>query len=660
MAEATKKYRSFKSVPEDYSEKDGKRALRVAFSSETPVLRMGDGIEHKRGEVYYEVLDHDPANANISLLQNGGAFIDEHTWERQIGSIDKAWIDPDKKGRADLSFADTDLGKERWRLMSTGHRKDISFGYITTRTLGESKASDGITVKRFAWEAFEITSTAVGADHFETGVGRNFNPPVDSPKTVDVESIAKNLTAQEKMKLRTLLLDPAVTETAAGGGGAATATVAVDEARVRSNEKAIERSRVKEITKVAEELEKDHPHCREKIRTITNEAISGETTLGDYQIRAMKEVIGAKPAKPVLMADLGMSEDDQRAYSILRGIQSCIKRGKNIPDGLEGDVHAEMEKLSIPGERSGFMVPANAPVRCQPSRRHNRDLQVSVFGQGGATVPTNLVTPIIELLRNRMVTEKLGVIVMGGLTGNVAIPRQTGAATAYSLPESSTLTKSTQVLDQILMAPHRVGAYNDYTKQLLLQSSIDVENFIRDDLMKVIALKWDSLIIYGQGAGSEPQGIVNTPGIGAVLFGAAATFAKLVAFETALAVLNADDGAMAYATSPSVRGTLKSAAKLLTGATTVAAQPLWENAGTPGEGMVNGYRAIASNQIQNNQVIFGNWSDVIHALYGGYDVVVNPYSRDTDAAVRITINTFGDVAVRHAASFAVSSDAGNQ
>ncbi len=59
-------------------------------------------------------------------------------------------------------------------------------------------------------------------------------------------------------------------------------------------------------------------------------------------------------------------------------------------------------------------------------------------------------------------------------------------------------------------------------------------------------------------------------------------------------------------------------------------------------------------------MVFGNFGDAILGMYGGYDVIVNPYSRDIDAAVRITVNTFGDVAVRHAASFCASSDAANQ
>jgi hypothetical protein len=47
-------------------------------------------------------------------------------------------------------------------------------------------------------------------------------------------------------------------------------------------------------------------------------------------------------------------------------------------------------------------------------------------------------------------------------------------------------------------------------------------------------------------------------------------------------------------------------------------------------------------------------------MWGGFDVVVNPYSLDTTAEVRITVNTFIDVAVRHAASFCASTDSANQ
>jgi hypothetical protein len=342
-----------------------------------------------------------------------------------------------------------------------------------------------------------------------------------------------------------------------------------------------------------------------------------------------------------------------------------MKTGRSEPEGHEGNVsramatHIKETGAGISG--SGFWVPHDV-VQMDTSRRAKaqRDLNVTTFGQGGGFVATSIFTPIIEILRNRMVTHRLGVQSMAGLEGNIAIPRATGAATAYSLPESQSLTKATQAIDQITLTPHRVGAFGEYTKQLLLQSSIDVENFMRDDLMKVMAIKWDKLILEGSGANGEPTGVLNTQGIGSVTFGGAATWAKVLSFETALALANADLGTMAYVADPSTRGVWKAAPKIAASTFPIF---LWEK-GDWGDGSndgeVNSYRAACTNQISNNRVAFGNWSDVIHALWGGYDIVVNPYSRDIDAVVRITVNTFGDVAVRHAASFAWSADAGNQ
>jgi HK97 family phage major capsid protein len=482
-------------------------------------------------------------------------------------------------------------------------------------------------------------------------------PNVDAPILPNAD--AANATDKNR---QTNMSEAATTTTAAPP--AATPDLKV----VRSETIDAERNRVKLIRTAVEKVSKDFPDATEQLRSMANTAIDEGKEPADFNADLLGALPGMRKTTMMTCENLGMSRRDVKEYSFLRAIQSVVKRHENggglLPDGIEGEVHKEMAKRVKEGgaavAASGFWVPPDIGLRVTPERWQQRDLNVTTFGQGGAMVQTSILTPIIEILRNRMVTNRLGVQGMAGLEGNVAIPRQTGAATGYSLAESATLTKSTQALDQVLLTPHRIGAYNEYTKQLLLQSSVDVENFIRDDLMKVIAIKWDKMILEGSGAASEPTGILHTDGIGSVHFGAAPTFAKLVAFETALALANADLGAMAYVTSPSVRGALKVTPKVPNSTFPIF---VWE----PGkfgdgsnDGEINSYRAAATNQIAGNLVAFGNWSDCIHALWGGYDVVVNPYTRDTDAVVRITVNTFGDVAVRHAASFAWSDDAGNQ
>lgn len=699
-----------------------RRTVPIAFSSEYPVLRY----DEDSGDDYWEVLDHDPANIDLSRLRSGAPLLDLHDMRRHIGVVESPTIGSDRKGRAVVRFGRGALANEIFQDFKDGIRKHISVGYELTKVVGTEKAKDGRKLLRFAWAPYEISSVPVPADP-QVGVGRSdpFDPsPVDSPP-ISKNMLRRNLlfdsnpqdgngnpgqgqdpVEKERKRVRKINKEAqssirsfpqhadAIRELAnkaVDGGtkpkafreelGALTSRAATSAGGVhvmpnpqsgaqnpgsayelRNSAREDERKRVRKITEAAEQLAKDFPEGAAKFRQMAAEAIKGDTKWRDFNSQLLTAIPGIRKVNPITPASLGMTQRDQEQYSILRAVR-CVLENKGKLGGLEGEIHAEMLKRNIGVEPAGFWVPHDlmVPANIRSLRlNQQRDLNVATFGQGGAFVPTLIQTPIIELLRNRMVCNRLGVQPLSGLSGNVAIPRQTGAATAYALPESATLTKSNQAIDQILLTPHRVGAWNDYTKQLLLQSSVDVENFIRDDLMKVLAIKWDYLILQGAGANSEPTGIMNTAGIGSIKFGGAATWAQILSFETALALANADVGTMAYVTTPNVRGKYKNVPKV----GTTFPVFIWETfdwGDGYNDGVVNGYRAAATNQILNDGVVFGHWSDAIGpAMWGGYDVVVNPYTRDTDGVVRITVNTFGDVAVRHAASFCWSADSGAQ
>ena len=456
-------------------------------------------------------------------------------------------------------------------------------------------------------------------------------------------------------------------------------TQVIVESEVRADERnktkeavaAAFKTRAKEITSIADKFIQEHGTrkladgktlLRDKVSAITSEALQSDEALSDFKMRCMTEVLGAKPVEPVYVEDC-TDERGVKEYSLMRGIQSCLTRESKTPDGLEGEVHAEyLKRCEANGglgfQRSGFLVPAHRKVAFDGFNRGKgrRDMQATLFASGGATVPTILMTPIIELLRNRMVLSEAGVRTLGGLSGNVVIPRQDAAATAYSVTEIGQLTASQQVLGQIALSPKRVGATETYSKQWLMQSSPDAEAFVRDDLFKVIALKWDLLGLNGQGAGSEPLGILNTPGVGTVTFGATPTYIKMIAFETAIRSLNVTDP-LVYLSTSTVKGTLKGVAEALTGATTIGGS---QNALWKPDNSINGYPAIDSQQIPNNLVICGAFSQLIHAMWGGLDVVVDQYTPADKGEVKISINTYGDFAVRHPQAFCVSTDAGNQ
>jgi HK97 family phage major capsid protein len=347
-----------------------------------------------------------------------------------------------------------------------------------------------------------------------------------------------------------------------------------------------------------------------------------------------------------------MTKRQLEQYSVLRFIREGLSGGA-VRDGLEAECSQEVQRGQA-HRAEGAWLPYD--VLFSPARR---DLSATTFGSGGGLVATNVEPKVIELLRNRMVTRRLGCTVLDGLTGSIAIPRQTAAATVECLPESGMLTAATQSIDQILLSPHRVGGVSVYTRQLVLQSSVSVENFVRDDLLKQVAIKWDRLVLEGTGSNSEPTGILNTQGIGSVTFdGSVPTWKTMLSFEKALAVANADVGAMAYVTSPTTKTNLKAVSKIANSTFPIF---IWEDgkwSDGSGDGTINSYRAASTNQISNDAVVFGHWADAVLGIFGsGVDLLVNPFSLDTEAKVRVTANSFIDSAVRHSASF-VWSDSG--
>jgi hypothetical protein len=174
-------------------------------------------------------------------------------------------------------------------------------------------------------------------------------------------------------------------------------------------------------------------------------------------------------------------------------------------------------------------------------------------------------------------------------------------------------------------------------------------------------------ILTPQSSSNQPLGILNyganTAGqfqynlrSAPVTFGAAASWAKILAFELALeTALVENDGSFAFVSSPVVRDKWQQAAKL-------AGFPsfLWEQSDDPVFGAVNNRPALSSTVVQNNTVLFGRWSDCIIAQWAAVDVLSNPFTYATAAEVEITANLFCDVQFKYALSFCSSSGSGAQ
>ena len=354
----------------------------------------------------------------------------------------------------------------------------------------------------------------------------------------------------------------------------------------------------------------------------------------------------------VVDTNIGMSKREMARYSIVRAIRAAGNRDWRGAELEKEASEAFAQRVGI--DPQGFWIP-------QDMLQH-RDLVVGTTTAGGYLVDTDLqAQSFIEMLRNKMVLRTAGAQYLGGLVGDVAIPKQTAGGTAYWVAESGAPTESQQTVGQVALTPHTLGAYTDISRKLLKQASLDVEMFVRNDLASLLAIAIDLAGLHGTGADNQPTGVAATSGIGSVAGGTnglAPTWAHIVNLETEVAVDNADVGALSYITNPKVRGKLK------TTAVGTDQRMVWEKGPDP----LNGYPAHVSSQVSStltkgsssgvcSAIFFGNWADLVIGMWGGLDVLVDPYTGSTTGTRRVVALQDVDVAVRHAQSFAAMLDA---
>lgn len=352
---------------------------------------------------------------------------------------------------------------------------------------------------------------------------------------------------------------------------------------------------------------------------------------------------------------LGMDPKQVRSYSILRAISAAANQDWRGAE-LEREASEEIAKR-VGKDPSSFYLPADI---------QHRDMVVGTDANGGFLVGTTVMGgSFVELQRNKMMCRKAGATVLGGLVGDIAIPRHTAAGTFYWVAESGAPTESMQTIDQIGLSPKTGGAYTNLSRKLLKQSSIDAEQFVINDLAAISARGIDLACLHGTGANNQPTGIDHTTGIGSVVGGTdglAPAWSHVVDLETEVSIDNADEGALAYMTNAKVRGKMKKT--LITA--TYGEDFLWDRK-TP-EAPVNGYPVYVTNQVSSalskgssssvcSAIFFGNWNDLVIAEWGTLDIMVNPYTGAKSGTVEVSVLQDIDVAVRHVGSFAAMLDA---
>ena len=564
------------------------RTVSLSFSSENPVERWF-------GE---EVLSHDPEHVRMDRLNGGAPLLWNHDVGDLVGRVETADIE-NGKGQAHVRFSKSTRGQELYEQVLEGIVTNVSVGY----RIHDMQAEEG-DVERFIatdWEPYEISLVSVPAD-YGVGLGR--------------AAIGDHIT--NIRELTTMEETPQVDVRAVK-----------DEARESAiNE---ERQRVSTINSMAE----DAPYLREA----ADKAVSEGMPVDAFQriaLDATKEELKRTPVKEQSItapATVDMTPKETQRYSLLRAVAASAS-GDWSKAGFEKEVSDTLAQR-YGDSSSGFYIPQDIPWGSQ------RDLTVGTDNAGGYLVGTqHMANGFIDALKANMVTVQLGAQVMPNLTGNISIPKLATGTSVYWVAEAAAPTEGQPVFAQLSLTPKNVAVYVQISRNLLVQSSPEVEAVVQRDITSSIAVALDAATLVGGGS-NEPTGVLSTTGIGSVSFSSsgAPTWAEIVSVESQITADNAVTGSLAWVTHPTLAGTLKTTAKDAGSGLFIS-----EN------NTVLGYPIAATTSMTAANILLGNFSEVIVAQFGAVEVITTRNA--TNGVLDLGLHMMVDVGVRYAESFA--------
>jgi HK97 family phage major capsid protein/HK97 family phage prohead protease len=622
-------------------------AVEMSFSSEAE-------IEVYPGE--FEVLSHAPGACDLSRLQASGLLLFNHNRDFPLGRLDGVRIDTDKMGRCVVpsdARSQSTQAQEIWKDIDAGVLTSTSVCYKVQAYTQEKREDGSILYTVTKWQPSEVTVATIPAD-ISTGVSRADN-------TENTNMPNRNRYQRRFLEPDTGLNPPM--PAAAPAPATAPGTVVIEQER--SAGATGERQRIISISDAC----RTYGAPDELRQRAINEGMSMDqlrTHLLEH-VRASNQTL-AQAGRPV-----GMNQNEVSRFRFMNLFRAMAE--PTNPRAQE-NARLEIEACRAAADQityrsvKGVVIPSDVlftPFSAEESRQiglaglRQRDAAISVQGGDGYTgtganvvATTLMASAFIEILRHKCILMQLGTQ-LGGLVGNFEIPKMTSSQFGGGWVGEDAVAPNTQVdFAQIPLTVKTVAAYAYITRKMLTQPSIGVEALVRMDIAKKLGQKIDLAGYYGTGADDkQPLGLKLTNGINAVPFaGANPTYAELVEMETRIALDDADVDTMAYVANARFRGYAKTALKFPNAVNGAIPQggTIWE----PGNS-VNGYSAKITNQAVTGDVFFGNWSDMLIGLWGGLEILADPFTKSTQGGIVVSAFQDADIAIRRVQSFCYGS-----
>lgn len=277
---------------------------------------------------------------------------------------------------------------------------------------------------------------------------------------------------------------------------------------------------------------------------------------------------------------------------------------------------------------------------------------------------------MVDVFLPNMVLGKLPVMRMNNLRGNLSFPQAQTLPSAGWNTENGTATEKTPKLAKVNLSPKRLAAYIQISNQLQIQSEENIQAYCNRFLIQAQAIEYEKAALKGGGS-NEPSGILSSTSNYTRIFagdaannavnaqGSRLVWADWVKLVTSTKGVNAPDG-QAYLTSPAMLGRAQVTPR--------------QSAGVEGNFIlrdynsgINGFPAYGTTNLPDtfvkgsssalSAVIFGDYSNLLLASWGGMEVGIDPYTNMKEGMTNLVLGAYLDCGILNPAAFSAIIDA---
>jgi HK97 family phage major capsid protein len=359
--------------------------------------------------------------------------------------------------------------------------------------------------------------------------------------------------------------------------------------------------------------------------------------LTEAETREMNQLAAERSDLQRQLADIERGEtrevpmDKSQKFSLIASIRSIANGGRF--EGAYADETKEMAKrsrLEYSTDGTSILMKASAPEkRALDGILTAGNNFTSNSHNGGLEMVREDVLPIIEALYNFTVLERAGANFYNGLVGNAKIPTMSRINFGFKA-ENAAADNVTPTMGKASLTPQRLTGKVIISKQLLNQTSEDLERRLRLNISRAIAQAFEMAVL---GYGTSPHN--------GIMYNATGVTDAALSYDTVLALAESIyTGNMrpTFIVDPGAARLLKQKPRLTYGNSAIMADGMVDDEPT----FITNSLVAAASGVKGaiacadfSRLHVGTWGDLL-------DITVDPYTLAGNGEIVLTLNYYCD------------------